>query len=406
LLFALASPTLAEDFYLKDGDRVVFYGDSITEQRLYTTFTETFAVTRFPKRHFTFVHSGWGGDRVTGGGGGRISRRLERDVFAYKPNVVTIMLGMNDASYRAFDEKIFQTYANGYRHILEELKGTLPGVRITVILPSPYDDVTRKPNFEGGYNAVLVKYGEFLKQLASEMHTAVADLNTSVVEATESAYKTDPKHAEHLNFDRIHPGPGGQLLMAAALLKAWHAPATVSAVELDGGKLVRAERAKVTEISTQGKSLAWTQLDEALPFPIDTKDPDVALALKSSNVIKDLDQQSLKVTGLKASKYTLKIDGETVGEFTSEALAGGVNLAELPTPMARQAAQVHDLTRKHVNLHQHRWRQVQVPLQDELTAVGMAKVLDALDEEEAKIVHKQHQTAQPKPHQFELAAQD
>ena len=36
-------------FYLKDGDRVVFYGDSITDQRLYTTFTETFVVTRFPK---------------------------------------------------------------------------------------------------------------------------------------------------------------------------------------------------------------------------------------------------------------------------------------------------------------------------------------------------------------------
>jgi hypothetical protein len=28
-------------FQLKDGDRVVFCGDSITDQRLYTTFTET-----------------------------------------------------------------------------------------------------------------------------------------------------------------------------------------------------------------------------------------------------------------------------------------------------------------------------------------------------------------------------
>ena len=27
---------------------------------------------------------------------------------------------------------------------------------------------------------------------------------------------------------RVHPGPGGQLLMAAALLKAWNAPALVS----------------------------------------------------------------------------------------------------------------------------------------------------------------------------------
>ena len=87
-LVALPSLAGAADgpFYLKDGDRVVFYGDSITDQRLYTTFVETFAVTRFPKRNVTFVHSGWGGDRVTGGGGGSIDLRLDRDVTTYKPS--------------------------------------------------------------------------------------------------------------------------------------------------------------------------------------------------------------------------------------------------------------------------------------------------------------------------------
>ena len=49
LLLLASAPALAEDaFYLKSGDRVVFYGDSITDQRLYTTFIETFIVTRFP----------------------------------------------------------------------------------------------------------------------------------------------------------------------------------------------------------------------------------------------------------------------------------------------------------------------------------------------------------------------
>jgi hypothetical protein len=45
------------------------------------------------------------------------------------------------------------------------VKEALPGIRITVIEPSPYDDVTRAPNFEGGYNKVLVRYGEFVKEL-------------------------------------------------------------------------------------------------------------------------------------------------------------------------------------------------------------------------------------------------
>src|SRR5271156_5188446 len=155
-------------FAIKDGDRIVFYGDSITDQRLYTTFVETYIVTRFPALNISFVHSGWGGDRVTGGGGGPIDHRLERDVFAYKPSVVTVMLGMNDASYRAFDQKIFDVYAKGYEHLVESLKSNVPGVKITLIQPSPFDDVTRKPNFEGGYNQVLNRYGEFVKSLAEK----------------------------------------------------------------------------------------------------------------------------------------------------------------------------------------------------------------------------------------------
>ena len=81
-LFAASAAALAaqDGFYLHDGDRVVFYGDSITDQRLYTTFTESFVVTRFPTLNIAFTHSGWGGDRVTGGGGGTIDLRLARDV--------------------------------------------------------------------------------------------------------------------------------------------------------------------------------------------------------------------------------------------------------------------------------------------------------------------------------------
>ena len=57
LVLAIFSQTVgaAGDFHLKNGDRVVFYGDSITEQRLYTTFVETFVVTRFPATQVTFT---------------------------------------------------------------------------------------------------------------------------------------------------------------------------------------------------------------------------------------------------------------------------------------------------------------------------------------------------------------
>lgn len=406
LVSVVALQARADSFALKDGDRVVFYGDSITDQRLYTTFTETYVVTRFPKLDVSFVHSGWGGDRVTGGGGGPIDLRLKRDVFAYKPNVMTIMLGMNDGSYRAFEDKIFEVYTNGYQHIIDSVRETLPGIRITVIEPSPFDDVTRPPRFEGGYNAVMVRYSQYVKELAEREKLGLADLNSPVVAMLEKAKTADAELASRIIPDRVHPGPGGHLVMAEALLKSWNAPALVSAVEIDAGakRVVDANGADVSDLKF-GDDISWTQLDESLPMPVDLGDPVVALAVNSSDFIEALDQETLKVTGLKAASYALRIDGDDVGTFSREQLAEGINLATLSTPMAKQAAEVHKLTLRHNNIHFRRWRQIQVPLAgDETRQVRSAgeELMRALDEEEAGVVKEQHAAAQPKPHHYQL----
>jgi lysophospholipase L1-like esterase len=411
-LLLLVLPGLAaraeNKFALKDGDRVVFYGDSITDQRLYTTFAETYAVTRFPKSNVTFVHSGWGGDRVGGGGGGPIDLRLDRDVIAYKPTVVTIMLGMNDASYQPFRDPVFNTYATGYKHIVDKLKADLPGVRLTLIKPSPYDDITRKPKFEDGYNSVLIRYGDFVRELAEKSGVDFADLNTLVVDATKKAFESDPALAEKLNPDRVHPGPGGQLLMAYALLKSWNAPAIVSSVALDAhdGKepvtKSSTENTTISDLASSEGTLRWTQLDEALPFPIDLKDAATELAVRSSDIVAALDRQVVKVVGLDRDNYTLTIDGEVVDSFTKAQLAEGVNLATLPTPMLKQAVSVHQLTLKRAKAHNMRWRDVQVPYQHYAKSPGFAKALEGLDAIEGEIQVEQRAAAQPKPHKFEL----
>jgi lysophospholipase L1-like esterase len=395
----------AGPFAIKEGDRIVFYGDSITDQRLYTTFVETYIVTRFPSMSVSFVHSGWGGDRVTGGGGGSIDHRLERDVFAYKPSVVTVMLGMNDASYRAFDQKIFDVYARGYEHIVESLKSNLPGVRITLIQPSPYDDVTRMPKFEGGYNQVLIRYGEFVKGLAEKEGASVADLNSSVVAALKKAVELNAAGAQTLINDRVHPGPAGQLLMAAALLKAWNAPAVVATLDFDGatGMVVKEANTKVSDLKVNG-SISWTQLDSALPMPIDKKNAAIALAVKASDVESSLNQQTLKVSGAHSPKYLLNIDGKKVAELTNDQLSAGVNLAELDTPMARQAKAVHDLTVRHNDLHFLRWRTVQVP-NERKGYPGLAKALEGLDGLETDEIAEQRKRAIPVSHRFELIPQ-
>ena len=135
-------------------------------------------------------------------------------------------------------------------------------------------------------------------------------------------------------------------------------------------------------------------------MPIDWKDTAVALAVHSSDFLSALNQEMLRVSGLAAGNYTLKIDGEIVGNFSADQLAQGINLAEYATPMSKQAADVHKLTLGHNNIHLARWRMVQVPLDGlgfELTPAESS--LDALEEQ---IVLAQRLAAQPKAHQYEL----
>lgn len=400
--------TAPPPFALHDGDTVVFYGDSITDQRLYTTDVENYVVTRFPTLHVRFVHSGWSGDRVGGGGGGPIDVRLARDVFAYKPTMVTIMLGMNDGSYHAFDQATYDTYTQGYTHIVDSIKQTLPGVRLTLIEPSPYDDVTQPAQFDGGYNGVLVRYAQFDRDLAAKDSLLAADFNTPMVAMLQKAKAADPVLAQKIIPGRIHPSPAGHLVMAEALIKAWSGPSVITDVQIDAAKkrVVGAKNSRVMGLTTTGKTLTWTQTDGALPLPLNADDPTVALVLKSSDFVQAVDQEILRVAGLPATaSYTLLIDDHEVGDFTGEQLAAGVNLALLDTPMTQQAALVASLTNKHNDLHFRRWRSIQVPLeQDTNPAVKQAlpMMLAALDSEEADIVTQQQAAAVPAAHRYRL----
>jgi hypothetical protein len=274
-----------------------------------------------------------------------------------------------------------------------------------LIQPSPYDDVTRAPKFEGGYNQVLERYGEFVRTLAEKEGATVADLNTSVVKAIRKAVQLNPTGAQDLIKDRVHPGPGGQLLMAAALLKAWNAPALISTLELDGsgGKVIKESNTKVDDLKVNG-AMTWTQLDAVLPMPIDKKNAAIALAVKASEIETDLNQQTLKVSSLPAERYGLMIDGQKVCDLTRKQLESGVNLAEFDTPMTRQAKTVHDLTLRHNDLHFLRWRTVQVP-NERRAYPGLEKAIEGLDALEADLVTEQRTKAKPIAHRFGLVPQ-
>jgi lysophospholipase L1-like esterase len=391
-----------EAFQIHPGDRIVFYGDSITDQRLYTVFVETYIVTRFPQLGVSFIHSGWGGDRVTGGGGGPIDLRLQRDVIPYQPTVLTIMLGMNDGGYQPYNEALFHTYVDGFQHIISSVKSALPGIRITAIQPSPFDDVTRDPEFAGGYNGVLIRYAAAVKDLAERNQLTLADMNGPVVEMLKKANAANPELAQKIIPDRVHPDDGGHMIMAECLLKAWGAPSTVTSVEIDaaGKRVVHSRNTQVSDLG-RGENLTWTQLDDALPMPVDWKNDVTALAVKSSDFVNALDQETLKVTGLQGDRFELKIDGKSAGTFARQELAAGINLAVLATPMIDQARKVEAWTVRHNDLHYSRWREIQVPLADYDLADKQA-AMDSLDRLEAEVVSLRKKAAQPQPHHYEL----
>ena len=270
----------AKNFYLHNGERVVFYGDSITEQRYYPVAIETYVRTRFPNLRVRFVDSAVGGARVIGNWAvDSEAQSLERDVFPFKPDVVTIMLGMNDAEYRPFDQSIFDTYVKGYKYIIQSLQSHLPGVKIVLIEPSPWDDVTQKPsyfhnpgNLPGGYNDTLLHYCKFVRQLGAEHHFMVVNFNTPLVKLMEEAEKTDPALAGKLIPGRIHPGASTELAMAQVLLKAWDAPSTVTRVALNArsDRVENAANTTVSGLSASGQDITWTQTDKSLPYPIMT----------------------------------------------------------------------------------------------------------------------------------------
>ena len=111
-----------------------------------------------------------------------------------------------------------------------------------------------------------------------------------MVAALRIANEKDPKTAQTFIPDRVHPAAPVFILMAAALLKSWNAPAIVTAVELDARAVavVRSENTTIRELRNteiNSGSLTWTQLDRSLPMPIDFSDAAVTLAVHSSDVM-------------------------------------------------------------------------------------------------------------------------
>lgn len=400
LALPAAAPAQNGAFSLKAGDTVVFYGDSITAQNLYNQWIELYTVTRFPSMRVHFYGAGVGGDRVSGGVGGPIDQRLSRDVFAHKPTVVTVMLGMNDGAYRPGSPEIESVYTKGYEHLIESIHAHAPGARITLLGPSPFDDVTRPLQFAGGYNAVMERYAADDRELARKFGCAYVNLNPPVVATLERAGALDPLVGRLLLPDRVHPEALVHWVMAETLLKGWNAPALVSSVTMDGHavQLLSAENAAVENLEPLKNGLQWTETDRALPLAFNRKNENDALLLELTDVQQALNQELLRVTGLPPGQYQLAIDDKPVAAFSAADLDHGINLAGYPTPMWQQAQRVGWLVRDRDQTH-YVHMQMQIKKMDPGDKDGKPDALDAFENFVEDAIYEE---AAPKAHLFTL----
>jgi lysophospholipase L1-like esterase len=342
----------------------VFYGDSITEQRLYTTYVEHYVLTHYPDRRVTFVNTGWGGDKVSSndckpcGGVGGLAR-IKRDVIDHRPTVVTLLFGMNDGQYRDFDPAISKVYEDGLTAIIRELKSRT-GARIYLMTPTVYDGSRHTSwSHTDRYNDVLDRYSEAVKAIAQREGLSVIDLHTVTTDALLRAKQDDPTYT--FAPDGVHPEEDGQLLMAAEILRAWGAP-------LGGAELSK-------QVSLEQDKTASLSVIAPLPWP----EPLPSTKLRRVRPeIMEIGQVTLHLTGLPSGEYKITIDGKEAGKYTSEALSRGIAVSALSVRATEESRALAGLVRKRSDLFFLRWRQIEVALAEYQSTPKIVSSFDSL----------------------------
>jgi lysophospholipase L1-like esterase len=332
---------------LRKNDRIVFLGDSITEQQLYTNYVESYLATRFNKLKLTFFNAGWGGDTAPGG-----VQRLDRDVLALKPTVVTICYGMNDGRYTPPTDEIRTTYVAGMQELIRRLKAA--GIRIVLLTPGMVDEAVAPDLGKVHYNdqGLRILVDEVLR-LAAQENLPVANLHKLMNDVYARAKAADPKFAMS---DGIHPDPAGHLVMAFGLLQALGVPPRHQSIVVD---IVKKTVASSPEIRTRriqknpyGFSMSL-QLDR-LPFYVEPAARKVLPFLPFQETFNEL---KLSVRGLTAGRGYFCSETLRSASIPRQEFDAGVNLFSQWTIKAMlQAETIHRYTLEKDQIYFKAWR--------------------------------------------------
>jgi lysophospholipase L1-like esterase len=335
-------------FVLRRRDRIVFLGDSITEQQLYTNYVESYLATRYPELELTFFNAGWGGDTAPGG-----VARLQRDVLALKPSVVTLCYGMNDGRYTQPTEEIRQTFVNGLRELVRRLKRA--GIRIVLLTPGMVDEHAAPHLAPVEYNrrGLRVLVDEVLR-LAVEQKLPHYDLHLLMNEVDARARAADPTFT--MIPDGVHPNPAGHLVMAYGLLQALGVPPRQQeiTVDLPRRRVAASPGLKAGRLQTSPHGFTLEIQLDRLPFFVEPAARKVLPFLPFQETFNEL---RFTVKGLASDRAYFRSELMRSAPVPSAEFAKGLNLfSAWATAPVRAAEAVHRYTFEKDQIYFKIWR--------------------------------------------------
>jgi len=412
---------------LKEGDTIVFLGDSITHQCLYTQYVEDYFYTRFPKMRLRLHNAGVGGSRAWDA-----LLRFDQDIASYKPKYVTVLLGMNDGHYAEYFDDVFTDYSKNMTKLLDEIEKT--GATAILMTPTMFDARAKRMQKPGGfmgpkavtfYNATLAYYGAWLRDTATERGLGFVDMWSPLNDITMRERQKDPKFT--MIRDSVHPDAPGQVIMAVAIVDDMNLPRAVSTTSLklrDGKWSATGTSADITDVAGTANTVTFTSTEQSLPWVLPA---DAQLGVTLTDLGTKFSRQTIQISGLPLSEYSIQIDGQEVAKATVDQLAAGLDLqSNSKTPQYQQAAKVAQLNKKRnegpVKRLRNEWgnfqsvkyltAQVQKNPSDEaekkrLTDAekkmpGMDDRVKAANTEALKMEDEIFQTNQPKSHKFTI----
>jgi lysophospholipase L1-like esterase len=194
--------------------RVIFFGDSITQQGVepggYIMRIDTMCRLENKSSQYEFVGAGIGGNKVYD-----LYLRMDSDVLAKSPDIVVIYIGVNDVWHKVSygtgtDPDKFERFYNAIIRRLRDKK-------ISVILCTPAV-IGEKTDFTNQQDGDLNKYSVIIREIAKQNSLPLVDLRQKFLEY-DKQNNSENKEQGILTRDRVHLNAKGNQLVADDMWK-------------------------------------------------------------------------------------------------------------------------------------------------------------------------------------------